>query len=188
MKNCKKCGELKSLESYPKDSRLKDGRRNVCKSCVNKRFMEWKSKSNFREYQKEHYENNKESIMETNRRWLENNREYSNAKQREKYKNDINFRLKVNLRNRLYGAIKIHKNGSAVNDLGCTIDFLKDYLESKFEPGMSWDNHGDWHIDHIIPLSSFDLTDRSQLKKACHYSNLQPLWAFDNISKSNNII
>ncbi len=72
--------------------------------------------------------------------------------------------------------------------IGCSwIDF-KIYLESKFTEGMSWDNYGKWHIDHIVPLSSFDLSDPVQLEKACHYTNLQPLWAKDNLKKSNKII
>ena len=72
---------------------------------------------------------------------------------------------------------------------GCKIDFLMGYLESKFTSGMTWKNHKlyGWHIDHIIPLSSFDLTDRDQYLKACHYTNLQPLWAVDNIRKGNKL-
>ncbi|MEM4726181.1 MAG: hypothetical protein QXG63_04505 [Nitrososphaerales archaeon] len=64
------------------------------------------------------------------------------------------------------------------------------YLESKFLPGMTWDNHGrnGWHIDHVRPLSSFDLTDPEQLKQACHYTNLCPMWANDNIRKSNKLL
>jgi hypothetical protein len=79
--------------------------------------------------------------------------------------------------------------GSAVRDLGCPIAYLKTYLESLFKPGMSWDNYGhkSWHVDHIIPLCSFDLSDPEQLKKACHYTNLQPLWATENISKSGKL-
>lgn len=97
---------------------------------------------------------------------------------------DINFRLGRNLRSRLYQAIKNgKKSGSAEKDLGCTIDFLKAYLESLFYSGMSWDNYGYWHIDHIIPLSKFDLSNKEELQKACHYTNLQPLWSRDNLAK-----
>ena len=87
---------------------------------------------------------------------------------------------------RLHKALKnTFKSGSAVKDLGCSIEYLKAYLEGQFEPGMTWDNWGrrGWHIDHIRPLASFDLTDPEQFKQAVHYTNLQPLWAKDNLKK-----
>jgi len=90
------------------------------------------------------------------------------------------------LRLRLYHALNHNfKSGSAVRDLGCSISGLKLHLESKFQPDMTWDNYGEWHIDHIKPLSKFDLTDRDQLLEACHYTNLQPLWAEENLKKGN---
>ncbi len=98
------------------------------------------------------------------------------------------YKLKSILRSRLNNAIKNnYKSGSFVADLGCSVDFLKTYLESQFQPGMTWNNHTikGWHIDHIIPLSSFDLTNREELKKACHYTNLQPLWSKDNWKKGD---
>jgi hypothetical protein len=73
--------------------------------------------------------------------------------------------------------------------LGCSSwDELKNYLEKQFTCGMNWENMGEWHIDHIIPCSSFDLTNIEQQMKCFHYSNLQPLWAKDNLSKSNKIL
>jgi hypothetical protein len=81
------------------------------------------------------------------------------------------------------------KAGSAVGDLGCPIQFLKQYLEDRFEPGMSWHNYGigegKWNIDHIVPLSKVDLTDRNQFLKANHYTNLRPMWALQNIREGN---
>ena len=70
--------------------------------------------------------------------------------------------------------------------LGCTLAQAQAHLEAQFLPGMSWDNHGEWHIDHIRPCASFDLTDPEQQKQCCHYTNLQPLWAADNLAKSDN--
>ena len=99
---------------------------------------------------------------------------------------DINYRLSRTLRCRLRGAIvNSQRSGSAVRDLGCDIPTFKTYIESKFLPGMAWDNWGTrgWHLDHIIPLVRFDLTDRNQLLAATHYTNLQPLWARDNLVK-----
>lgn len=103
-----------------------------------------------------------------------------------RYANDVNFKLASRLRNRLNRAIKSEfKVGSAVRDLGCSIQEFKSYLESKFKPGMSWDNWttDGWHIDHIIPLSSMDLTNPVEFQKACHYTNLQPLWWHENLDK-----
>lgn len=101
-----------------------------------------------------------------------------------KFRKDINIRIAENLRSRVSRAVKNNlKGGSAVDDLGCSIEELKKHLECQFEEGMSWDNYGEWHIDHIKPLAKYDLTNKQQFKKAANYKNLQPLWAKDNISK-----
>jgi len=106
--------------------------------------------------------------------------------QRHKLKEDILFKLSRNLRSRLNKALRgDYKAGSAVSDLGCSIKEFKVYLESKFKPGMTWENYGKWHIDHIKPLTSFDLLKIDQVQLACNYTNLQPLWAKDNLEKSN---
>ena len=110
---------------------------------------------------------------------------------RNAYRRTIKGRLEANLRARLYVAIKNnYKAGSAVSDLGCTVEELRAYLGRLFSPGMTWWNWGvyGWHIDHVKPLASFDLTDREQFKEACHYTNLQPLWAEDNLSKGSKIL
>ncbi len=103
-----------------------------------------------------------------------------------KRKSSIPWRLGYTLRNRLRIAIKNgQKTGSAVAQLGCTIVELKQYIQSKFKEGMSWDNWGitGWHLDHIRPLSSFDLSDPAQFRLAAHFSNLQPLWSHENLKK-----
>ncbi len=103
-----------------------------------------------------------------------------------RYKRDLNYRLACVLRARTTSAIRNkQKSGSAVDDLGCSISELKVYLEAKFQPGMTWENWAlkGWHIDHIRPLASFDLETEEQFKEACHYTNLQPLWALENIIK-----
>jgi hypothetical protein len=122
---------------------------------------------------KEYYQRNKDRVRES---------------KKVRYRNDPEYRISVVLRARLSRALKNNqKKGSAVRDLGCSIDNFKTYLESKFQPGMSWMNWGrgqnKWHIDHIVPLCCFDLSDLDQLKKACHYTNLQPLWETQNLRK-----
>lgn len=98
----------------------------------------------------------------------------------------VNNKLRNNLRSRLNKAIKNeYRTSSAVNDLGCSIEEFKLYIESLFKSGMTWNNWSrtGWHIDHIIALAKFDLTNPEQLKKAVHHTNLQPMWAEDNWSK-----
>jgi hypothetical protein len=102
----------------------------------------------------------------------------------QRYYSDTNFRLVYLLRGRIRTAIKKGcKSAQTMELLGCSIEEVKSHLESQFTEGMTWDNHGEWHIDHIIPCASFDLTDPEQQKKCFHYTNLQPLWASENISK-----
>jgi hypothetical protein len=113
----------------------------------------------------------------------------NNARCIERRASDPVFLLKCRLRTRISNVLKRKsKKGSAIKDLGCTGEHLKQYIESKFLEGMTWENRNLWHIDHIKPLASFDLEDPEQFKQACHYTNLQPLWAKDNISKGKKII
>lgn len=95
------------------------------------------------------------------------------------------YRLRRTLRNRFLAALSGGaKKGSAVSSLGCSIQELKKYLEERFEPGMSWSNHGigagKWNIDHIVPFLYVDLSDEADLKRVLHYTNLRPLWHEDN--------
>lgn len=82
-----------------------------------------------------------------------------------------------------------YKTGSAVKDLGCTIEEFKSYIESLWEPGMTWENYGrmGWHLDHDKPLSSFNLTKKEEFLIACHFTNIKPMWALDNIKKGAKI-
>ena len=119
------------------------------------------------------------------------NKEHSREMEKLRLSTNINAKLSCILRQRMNKALKHnYKAGSAVKDLGCSIDDFKKYLESKFINGMNWENYGKdgWHIDHIKPLTSFDLSDRSQFIEACHYTNLQPLWWYDNLSKGIKIL
>lgn len=108
---------------------------------------------------------------------------------KERKKVDINFRLICNLRSSLSESIKkkkLTKKYKTIDILGISMeDFLK-YIENKFKPGMTWENYGDWHIDHITPISYGKTID--EIYQLSNYTNLQPLWAFDNYSKGNRYI
>jgi hypothetical protein len=139
---------------------------------------------------KKHYAVHSEKIKAEKKIYRKENRDIINAYNREYYK-DINNKLRKNLRGRLSCAIQRgfdgSRGGSFVRDLGCSIQEFKVLMENKFQPGMSWENYGwgddKWHLDHIVPLISFDLTDSEQFKKAAHYTNYQPLWQPDNFKK-----
>lgn len=118
---------------------------------------------------------------------------------KERKKTDIIFKLKCNLRTRINNAMNQYikkgifkiKHGSAVKDLGCSLEEFKIHLESLFKFGMNWNNYGNkegqWSLDHILPLSKIDLTNKDEFLRANHYTNLQPLWHFDNIKKGNSV-
>ena len=101
-----------------------------------------------------------------------------------KWPRSIQARLGSNLRSRLSHAVQHgYRGSSAVRDLGCTLDEFITYIARLFQPEMSWNNYGAWHLDHIKPLAIFDLTIREQVLEACHYTNLRPLWALENLSR-----
>lgn len=106
---------------------------------------------------------------------------------RKKYLNDINFQISSNLRSRIWHTIQRNsKSAKTIELLGCSIQELKLYLESQFTEGMTWENYGTWHIDHIKPCASFNLIKEEEQKQCFHYTNLQPLWAVDNLIKGAN--
>ncbi len=147
-----------------------------------------------KEYMRAYTLANKERCAEHKKKWYLKNKELTIKRERErfrdKYKNNEEFRIKSLLRRRLLNAVnKGFKKGKALEFLGCSIEEFKTYIASQFKEGMSWDNHGikGWHIDHVKPCSSFDLTDVEQQKICFHYTNMQPLWAFDNYSKAGKI-
>jgi hypothetical protein len=142
---------------------------------------------------KQWYENNKEKHRENDKIWREKNiesvREYHNNLIKHQRKADPLKKLIFNVRGRVFNILKnkiITKSKKTFDIVGCTPEFLKEHLERQFMEGMSWDNQGKWHIDHKIPLSSAKTEE--EIYKLCHYSNLQPLWAEDNLKKGCKIL
>ena len=143
-----------------------------------------------RKQQHKYYLENCEKIKKGSKEWRLKNlkaiRDKSRIKLKYKYYNNIEYKLLVNLRSRVKMALKKEtKNGKTIELIGCTIHKLKEHLEQQFKPGMNWQNHGiyGWHIDHIIPCTEFDLSKEEEQKKCFHYTNLQPLWAHENLIK-----
>lgn len=214
MKTCSKCRIEKPLTDFYKDSRKKDGLRTDCKTCSEKRKKIYRQ-NNFEKIKEDstkrylkYYTNNSPEILKRNKLWCQKN--YETCKKSKK-KSDTNFILKnpnyindyrknkrntnplykltCNLRTRIYGFLKknkIDKTNRTFDVVGCSPQELKIYLEDKFINNMSWENQGEWHIDHIIPLSSAKTEE--ELYKLCHFTNLQPMWATDNIKKGSKLI
>jgi hypothetical protein len=131
-----------------------------------------------------------------NPEWLDRRRKRTNAYQKKMRAESAHHKIAGVLRIRLCNVVRCHggkKLTSTVALLGCSIEDLKLHLESQFKPGMTWENYGRkkgiqcWEIDHILPCASFDLTDPEQQKRCFNYTNLQPLWAKDNQSKSSSL-
>lgn len=137
------------------------------------------------ESDKKYYEKNKEKIKEYRKKY----KKTRNQKRNERLKTDKLFWFKTNYRKRTLQAFKrrgYKKNSKTQEILGIEWSVAKKHIERQFKKGMTWDNQGEWHIDHIIPLAS--ATSEEELKKLCHYTNLQPLWAEENIIKRDKII
>jgi hypothetical protein len=145
-----------------------------------------KNKEKILEYYKKYREKNKDELKEKQREYRNMNKEKRNESERIRHQKNVKARIIRSLRRRFWNFVRgeIKKN-SVIELTGCGREQLMAHLESQFTDGMSWDNYGQhgWHIDHIRPCSSFDLTDCDQQKQCFHYTNLQPLWAEDNLSK-----
>ena len=184
---CVECKKFNRRKRYKNDSVARDKRLS--------KNREWASK-------------NKEINIYRISRWARNNKERIRQNYHKRMSDPVyykNYRLKINEKDRLNPNAKVRRNigrrlrylmanpvgvSSKIETvLGCSANDLKAYLESKFKPGMCWANykHSGWHIDHIIPCRAFDLTKESEIMKCFHYSNLQPLWAAENIAKSDKL-
>jgi hypothetical protein len=155
---------------------------------------------NKKQYLKEYRLKNKERLDKYLKIWTQSNKDKvrkNKTKWRLKNKNywvlwknsNINNKIAHNLRSRIGVALKRNvKSKKTVELLGCTIKEFWKYLENTFKPGMNKTNYGEWHIDHIKPCISFDLSKPEEQAKCFHYTNLQPLWAHENLSKGSKIL
>ena len=207
MKKCSKCGVVKGLEAFYRDKYRVDGYSGQCKTCRTAYQREYRKnnlekvaasqreylKNNLEKvaaYQREYYKNNREEVAASQREYRKNNLEKSAAYQREYYKNNPKNRIRKNISEGIRRSLKSGKNGHSWEDLvGYTTADLKKHLEKKFKKGMSWENYGEWHIDHIVPVSAFNFTkpEHDDFKRCWALSNLQPLWAGENCSKSASL-
>ena len=213
-RQCVMCGEIKPLDSFYKNSHCRLGRMHRCKSCHNAITVEWKktNKERFTAYCKKYYrrrhpkkkpptdqeledrkakdrarrnasrkKRNEKRKAENPEAWRKRQRE----KKRRKRANPRN-RVAGNLRRRIRIALNVQYCSEHTAELlGCSSEEFRHHLEAGFTDGMTWDNYGEWHIDHIVPCAKFDLTQESHRRRCFHWSNMQPLWAHDNLSKQS---
>ena len=181
MKECSHCKESKPLDDFYKAKGGVGGRRGDCKTCV---------RSSSQAYYHKHTEQTKVASSKYYKIHGDRLRRYQVEYSRDRYEKDSAYRLACNLRNRLRQALKGACKAETTKDLlGCTYEAARAHIEAQFTEGMSWDKMGlrGIHIDHIKPCDSFDLTDPEQRRECFHYTNLQPLWAEDNLRKSNKV-
>jgi hypothetical protein len=202
MKICSTCKIEKPFLNFSKNKRQKDGFQGYCKCCqkiytrqyqrdnkerVLTRIYKW-VKNNPEKRNKassKYYYNNKEKIIERNTKYNKN-----------RYATNLNHRIRINISNRINEALKrinVTKIYRTLRYLDMSIPEFKNYLEKQFYPNsktgeiMTWENRHKWHIDHIIPCSSYDLKNLDAQKKCFHYSNQRPLWAEDNLKKGDKL-
>lgn len=168
---------------------------------ANERMRKWREKhrETYSAYRRRRHKLNINGCRTTKERWNKNNKEKAREYDRKRYAKrrlDRTYLLSCSLRSRINALLRGSRKTSvsAVKFLGCSIADLKIYLESKFEPGMTWENHGrgtgkhKWHVDHIMPCAIFDLSKPEHQKRCFHFSNLQPLFAAENIRKRDKIL
>jgi len=180
MKICKKCNQEKPLNEYCKRKGEKDGLHRYCKECsykIGTNYYHLTGKNTRKEYYKNYRKENKEKIKIGMRSAMKKHRAKNN-----------NYRLRDNIQTLLRYHIK-NKTQSVIKYIGCTLQEYNNHISSQFTPEMTWDNYGIyWEIDHIIPISSFDLSIPEEANKAFHYTNTQPLPIIENRKKSNKIV
>lgn len=207
MKKCVKCKNEKQLSDFSKLSCNKDGYHSLCKICINQRNKKYRDNNleKMKKARKKYYDNNIDRLRkqkrESAKKFVDKKADYDVAYRlnnvekirqykknwAQKHKNDPVRKIKNNLRRRIHHVIKNnYKSDHTMNLLGCSIEQFILYLKGKFQDGMTLENYGIWHIDHIIPCCNFDLSQPDEQKKCFHYTNLQPLWAKDNLKKGRS--
>jgi hypothetical protein len=178
--------KIENRERYKKYSKDPEAIKRKHKS--QKKYA-MKNRKKILAYQAKYRAENKEEINRKIREWYYKNTK--KVKERIKiynkvYRNTLHYKIKDGMRKRIMRALKKDggkKSKRTMKLVGCTVGQLKQYIEKKFKPGMSWEQRNSFHIDHIIPCASFDLTKLSEQKKCFHYTNLQPLYPIENIKK-----
>jgi len=186
MKKCRYCKVDVDYSNGVRHKGRSDGIEECCKECNKKRVRKWveENKDKYIAGMRERAKRNSKQAVERVRQWRKKHKGRRNKYDNERYKTDPVHKLKVAIRNSIGKSIR-RKRMHSKEMIGCDYDELKKHIQSQFTEGMTWNNYGEWHIDHIRPLSSFDLTNEEQQKQAFNYKNLQPLWAEDNRKKSN---
>jgi hypothetical protein len=191
---CKICGVSKEKESFYNTGKGTGKKMSSCIQCVKEKSIKWalNNKEHRKEYLKNWGANNISKVREDKAKYRDDNREktrlYHREYQKQRRVSNPLQKMKHNLRNRINLAVRCKywkARGGSEKLLGGTYEFVMDYLTSKLKEGMTWENYGEWHIDHIIPLAS--AKTKEELISLCHYTNLQPLSAFENKSKGSKI-
>ena len=191
MKTCKKCNTLKSLNEFYFKKGEKDSKHRYCKLCLKHKNDAWYQnvKHERTDYYKVYREQNKEYFNKYSNLHYHTKKELYREWERNRYSADPEFRIKHLTAGRIHSALSTYqslKKDRTIEYLGCTISEYYNYLESKFDSNMTWENQGIyWQIDHIRPIASFDLTDEEQLYQCFHYTNTQPLEKTENRLKSD---
>lgn len=206
MKICTKCKLKKELIEFNKNKTKKDLYQSYCKICTKNYKLAYRELNKDvikkwynlnKDYYKNYYKSNKEKIDNYKLEWEEKNKKnrriyfnnYQKINNKKRRLNDPLFKLSGNIRNLIGQSFRRYaytKKSKTYQILGCTFEEFKQYLENKFTEGMNWNNIGEWHLDHIYPISL--AKDEEELIKLNHYTNFQPLWAVDNLKKGNKII
>jgi hypothetical protein len=194
MKICKRCNIEKPLNEFYSRKGEKDNKHRYCKICLKQENDSWyqNTKHQRTDYYQQYREKNKEYFNKYCHTHYHTKKELYREWSRNKYLTDNIYRTKKIVTVRIHEALNAYqalKKDRTIEYLGCTISEYCDYLESKFDSNMTWENQGVyWEIDHIRPISSFDLTDEEQLYQCFHYTNTQPLNKKENRLKSDTYI